>query len=167
MLIRRIRHRDPNIARQALIDITRLPCSDAIILALDGMPHQSWGIEALGRIADPRASHALVRQLRQNAGARDDACVALSQPHHEPAVPALEQLALRDTDYHVVAAATKALAGIGTPGAVAALERFRREPARPLRYHDMAEDDTLVSSDLLGQGITATAQGAASVSRHG
>jgi HEAT repeat protein len=156
VLLRRLRHRDPYRAQLAMREVAWLPCSDAIIEALESSPYSRWAIETLGQIADPRASAALVRKLAQSPDERDDACIALSGEHHDPAVPALEALALNDTDYHVVEAATKALAGVGTPWAVTALERFRQQPARPLRYHDHAEDDTLVSSDRLAHRRTAT-----------
>jgi HEAT repeat protein len=149
VLLRRMRQRDPYRAQQAILALARQPCSDAIIQALESSTLVRWSIEALGQIADPRASAALVRKLVRDREARDDACLALSHERHDAAVPALERLALADTDYHVVEAATKALAGIGTSWAVTALERIRRQPARQLRYHDGTEDHTLVSSDRL------------------
>lgn len=155
VLVRRLRGRDAQAAKDASEELARLPCSDAIIMALESSPWSTVGIEALGLIDDPRAAAALVRKLTGNRDERDDACIALGHPHHEAAVPELEHLALRDSDYHVVAAAMKALAGIGTPGAVSALERFRNQPARQLRYHETDEDFTLVSSDRLGQSATA------------
>lgn len=161
VLIRRLRHTDAYTARSAIFELARRPCSDAIIDALENSARSTWCVEALGLIDDPRASAALVRKLTRSWNDRDDACTALSHDHHEAAVPALEKLALGDTDYHVVAAATKALAGIGTPWAVAALERFRHQPARQLRYHDNTEDHTLLSSERLGQGVTVDSRLAA------
>lgn len=159
-LIRRMHHSDPYTARSAIFELARLPCSEAIINALDGSARSSWCIEALGEMADERASAVLVRKLAQDWNDRDDACRALSHARHDPAVPELERLALGATDYHVVAAAVKALTGIGTPWAVSALERFRHQPARQLQYYENNEDYALVSSERLGQGAIAESRAA-------
>jgi len=153
ILIRRMRHDTPAKAQAAILALARLPCSDAIIHALEHSARAHWCVEALGLIADPRASAVLVRKLRRNWV--DDgkaACAALCHPRHDPAVPALEALALGEDDYHVVAAAVKALEGIGTARAIEALSRFRAQPSRQLKYYETTEY-TLVDSSKLGQGV--------------
>ena len=124
--------------RQALLDLAREPVSDAIIGFL--VQAGQSGIDALGTIADPRASRALLRHFDYNRVDTDFAVAALSHPRHACVVPDLLRIALTSDTHALAWKAVKVLERIGTPEAIDALEVFHDAPERKLREMYVIED---------------------------
>lgn len=121
-----------------MLALAREPVSDDIITYL--VEAGQSGIEALGTIADPRASRALLRYFRSNRIDTDLAVTALSDPRHACVVPDLLEIALTSDTHALVWKAVKVLERIGTAEAVDALETFHDAPERKLPETYVVED---------------------------
>ena len=108
-------------------------------------------LEALGTMSHPLGVDRLLQVVASGSVAVEHALRGLDLVRGDAAVSALLKAAQTSDDYHCVKAAVRTLERLGTPASTAALDQFRRHPARSVTRRELETGRIPESTTIFGQ----------------